>query len=395
MRRETFDRKLTGVISRREALRLLAVTAAAGVAAACGAPAPSGGPAPGTEALPANEPWAQEWRALVAAAQQEGSLHVQTPLGTGFRRWLDVFQQSFPGIAVEHTALRGSDFAARGKSEREAGIFSFDASVTSPGSVGRILKPIGAFDPLKDAVFRPDVTGDEHWHDGFASHFLDLEGRWYFGFGNEIYPIIHVNTDMVKEGELTAFKDLLDPRWKGKILQKDPRTEGAGYIGMSVIRENVGPSADEMFRQFYATQEVTFGTDDRQNTEFMVRGRYAISLGGINENILNDFKAQGAGNNIRLVLFPDLMATDPGDCLWNMNRPPHPNAAKLFVNWVLTREGQAAWSRELKANSSRTDVPVVNQEKLAPPGIKYNVQAEANDKNKTDTRDFIRTLLPR
>jgi iron(III) transport system substrate-binding protein len=395
MRPAEFDRKLSGVISRREALRVIGLSAAAGLAVACAPSAPSGGPAASGASAPANEPWAKEWNDLVAAAQKEGTLNIQTPLGAGFRRWLDAFQQAVPGIAIEHSPLRGSDFAAKGKAERDAGIFSFDAAVSSPGSVGRILRPMGAFDPLKPAIFRTDVTDDSKWLGGYASHYLDLEGQYYFGFGANIYPILYINTDVVKEDEIKSFKDLLDPKWKGKILQKDPRTEGAGYISMSVLRQNMGPEADDLIKRFYAEMEPAFGTDDRQNTEFQVRGRYPISFGGINDDILTDFQSQGAGTSVKLIVLPELRAVDPGDCLWNVNRAPHPNAGKLFVNWALTQEGQASWSKELQLNSGRTDVAPATPDRLAPPDTTYNFQAEKNDKNKVDTRDFIRTLLPR
>jgi iron(III) transport system substrate-binding protein len=396
MRSVTSDRKSARVLSRREALRVIGLSAAAGLAVACAPGAPSGGqPATSAGAAPPDAPWAKEWNDLVAAAQKEGTLNIQTPLGTGFRRWLDTFQQTFPGIAIEHSPLRGSDFAARAKPEREAGIFNFDVAVTSPGSVGRILRPMGAFDPLKPALFRTDVTDDSKWVGGFQSHFLDIEGQWYFGFGQDIYPTLFVNTDLVQDGEITKFEDLLNPKWKGKILQKDPRTEGAGYISMSVVRQNLGPPADDLIKRFYAEMDPDFGTDDRQNTEFMVRGRYAIAFGGINEDILNDFQQQGAGTNIKLVLFKELLAVDPADCLWNVNRAPHPAAGKLFLNWCLSQEGQASWSKELEKNSGRTDVPPVRPDRIAPPETTYNFQAEINDKNKVDTRDFIRTLLPR
>src|SRR5690349_1362331 len=140
MRRETFDRKLSGAISRREALRIIGLSAAAGLAVACSPSAPSGSSTSGS-AAPKDAPWAKEWNDLVAAAQKEGTLNIQTPLGAGFRRWLDAFQQAFPGIAIEHSPMRESDFAAKGKAERDAGIFSLDAAVSSPGSVGRILRP--------------------------------------------------------------------------------------------------------------------------------------------------------------------------------------------------------------------------------------------------------------
>jgi iron(III) transport system substrate-binding protein len=381
-------------MTRREMIQWLGITGVTALTVACGQGPSTQSPSV-SSAPTGNEPWAAEWNQLVTAAKQEANLAIQTPAGTGFRNWLEAFRTAFPGIAIEHTALRGSDFATRAKAEREAGILNMDVAISSPGSVGRILRPMGYFDPLKDAIFRNDIFEDQYWQGGYASHYLDNEGKYYFGFGADIYPILFINTKQVQEGEIKSFKDLLNPKWKGKILQKDPRTEGAGYISMSVLRVNMGPEADELIKRFYAEMAPDFGTDDRQNTEFMVRGRYAISYGGINEDMLADFQAEGVGQEVKLLVLPELTAIDPGDCLWRVSKPPHPNAAKLFLNWSLTKEGQTLWSKELQANSGRTDVEPSNPEVQAPPGTTYNFQAEKNDQNKVDTRDFIRTLLPR
>ena len=39
-----------------------------------------------------------------------------------------------------------------------------------------------------------------------------------------------------------------------------------------------------------------------------------------------------------------------------LNRAPHPNAARVFVNWLLSREGQTAWQKHTGRNSLRTDI---------------------------------------
>ena len=76
-------------------------------------------------------------------------------------------------------------------------------------------------------------------------------------------------------------------------------------------------------------------------------------------------------------------------CMAVLSKAPHPNATKLFVNWVLSREGQVAWQKYTEANSLRMDIPKTD---LSPNDIpqkgvnyfmlnsyKYNDQAGRKD----------------
>jgi len=61
------------------------------------------------------------------------------------------------------------------------------------------------------------------------------------------------------------------------------------------------------------------------------------------------------------------------------NRAPHPNAAKVLVNWLLTQEGQVAVSKQTGYNSRRTDVPPVSPSTVVEPGKTYpQVESEEN-----------------
>ena len=56
-----------------------------------------------------------------------------------------------------------------------------------------------------------------------------------------------------------------------------------------------------------------------------------------------------------------------------VKKAPHPNAAKVFINWILSKEGQIFYSRALGVQSARLDVPTDFQDPLSvrQPGIKY------------------------
>jgi ABC-type Fe3+ transport system substrate-binding protein len=60
-----------------------------------------------------------------------------------------------------------------------------------------------------------------------------------------------------------------------------------------------------------------------------------------------------------------------------ISRPPHPNARKVFVSWLLSREGQTAVIEQTRENSRRLDVPVMEADQVPPAeGELLNTQAE-------------------
>ena len=103
----------------------------------------------------------------------------------------------------------------------------------------------------------------------------------------------------------------------------------------------------------------------------MVRGQFAIGIGAIDEGIIKDFQSKGVGKNLKPVDLDDFDTVLYGDVLWYLNRAPHPNAAKLFINWMLTKEGQTAYTKWSQTNSRRVDVPPVNPELEPLAGRRY------------------------
>ncbi|MSQ28608.1 MAG: hypothetical protein EXR51_10825, partial [Dehalococcoidia bacterium] len=80
--------------------------------------------------------------------------------------------------------------------------------------------------------------------------------------------------------------------------------------------------------------------DLRQMTESMVRGSYPICIGGVQRIILDEFTSQGLGKNLAWVGIDHIDDVGGGsNIVWAFDRAPHPNAAKLFANWLLTKEG--------------------------------------------------------
>src|SRR5207249_4734449 len=87
---------------------------------------------------------------------------------------------------------------------------------------------------------------------------------------------------------------------------------------------------------------------------------YPIAL-GLNPLLLGQFQKQGLGKNLKLYHFPEMdTVNSSSSALWLVNKAPHPNAARLFINWLLTKDAQVVWAREVETNSRRVDVDDAN-----------------------------------
>jgi len=313
-----------------------------------------------------------EWDQLVAAARQEKTLTIATYAGTGFRKTMDSFQDAFPGIQVEHSQFQSAsrDFMPRLLAENQAGLYAWDVSTMPPHETLSSAKRANAIEPIRSSIIRPELLQDSTWWDGFEAAFNDPELKWGFAICRYREGQLWINTDVVKDGEITKFADLLDPKWKGKITGGDPRTKGSAYDPITAVRLNLG--RDDIVEQFYKGQEVTVSTDARQLTESMVRGRYPIGLGAVDQVILADFQSQGLGNNLKRLPLPEIDYLNSGaQNMWLMTKAPHPNVAKLFINWVLTKEGSEIYSKNVGYNSRRADVAPVDPESAPLKGVKY------------------------
>src|SRR6266446_6242618 len=360
------------VIDRRRFLRGVALAAMAG---------------PAARALAATSP---EWEGTVAAAKKEGKVAINTFTGQGYARVLKLFAQAYPEIKVDHTNLEPVEFSPRIINERKAGVYTWDVATMPTSTALQVLRPAGIFDPIRGAVIAPDARNDAHWRGGFEAGFLDRDRNLAYAFTLVRAPGVFVNVDQVKEGELKSMKDLLAPKWKGRIAISDPRTIGSTFWPLTAARLRLG---DGIMKQILVDQEPVLSRDRNQLTEFMVRGRYPIAI-GLNGLALQDFQAHGVGKNVKTWLLPELDYQSSGSGVWLLNRAPHPNAAKLLINWLLTKEAQIAWAKELQTNSRFVGVEPGDPQAVVPPGLTLlQIDAEEQLPELVKTQDIARQLI--
>jgi len=332
---------------------------------------------------------ATEWELTVAAARKEAKIAVNTFTGQAYGRVFKLFTQTYPDIKLEHTSLEPVDFVPRLIAERKASVFTWDVAIMPMTTALQVLKPAGVWDPVRP-IIAPDVRKDASWRGGFQAGFLDKDKHLAYAFTLVRSVGVFVNVDQVKDGELKGFTDLLAPKWKGKIAISDPRVIGSTFWPLTVARLKVG---DGIMKQLLVDQEPVLSRDRNQLTEFMVRGRYPIAI-GLNALALQDFQGHGVGKNVKTQLLPEMDYQASGSAVWLLNKAPRANAAKVFINWLLTKDAQASWAKELQTNSRFVGVDPGDPHTVVPAGLSLTqIDSEELLPELVKTQDIAKQLI--
>ncbi len=298
---------------------------------------------------------ADEHDRLVAAAEKEGRLALLGPIIEPYRVSLMQFARAYPKIRLDYNGSGASDFQSRIRTERRAGLHLWDVIVTGvSGAVFTRQLRSGWFDPVRPLI-DPAIADDRHWLGGFEAGFVDDARQYLYAFQAGYQRNIYVDRAAIPLSELNSLEDLLNPRWRGRIAMFDPRVRGGGHTVTLIIKV----LGEDAARHFLREQKPVLTTTQRQITEWAMRGAYPITSGmSPSEHAL--WQDRGVGLSVEpLVLPPDQSPWTPGNGIVGMlNGAPHPNAAKLFINWLLSREAQTDWARRGRVNSRRLDVPV-------------------------------------
>jgi ABC-type Fe3+ transport system substrate-binding protein len=316
-----------------------------------------------------------EWEKVLAAARKEGKVVIAIPLGEAYPKVIAAFQKAHPEIKAEPFSLHTRDFMARYHKEREVGQVLWDALIGGPDSDIYRAANQGYWDPIKPNLLLPEVLDTSKWRGGIDSAFSDKNRTFAFNYVRRITEGFFVNRDAVTESDLRDVDGLWDARWQGKIVWHDPRSVGAGVNGGLLITLNYG---EKRLRDLWTQQKIAVVGDQRQLIEWVVRGRYPIGAGLIERELKATFQVNGVGLNVKPLPLPGVIAANPGsNSIVLVNKAPHPNARTVFLNWLLSRNGQAAVVQAVQENSIRVDVPVPEPDRVPPEGKKtINPQGE-------------------
>lgn len=341
--------KLRHFIMTMPALAMLLAFQVARTEAAAAAPAKQSKAATATKATSQ-----AEWDSLVKKAQKEGRVVIYgASMGNAAGQLKKAFHDRYD-IELEFQVGRGSgEIVQRLLTERRAGLYAADIgngglltffNVITPANIALPLEPLLILDEVKDStkwrISRVPLLGKKKAiaaPASMTSHYITVNG------------------DTVKESEITSFEDLLDPKWKGKIIINDPTVPGRGsnwfsYMMLQLYGKEKG---QEYMKKLLANQPVAL-RDERLQVEWVAKKKYPVLVAG-KQTIVEGFI--NAGAPLKWVkLKGGAMLSSGSFYIYAYQDAPHPNAQKVFVNWMLGKEAGEIIAKTGGFPSERMDV---------------------------------------
>ena len=285
------------------------------------------------------------WQKVVDSARQEGkvTIYSYSMVGDVGLAVSQAFHQKY-GITVDIITGRGAEMAQRIKMEQLRRELVADLMDANPTQL-MYLKESGG------TVSSGDIP------------VLQDKGAW------QVYPLVadnqghilvhtllnysaNINTKLVPAGEEPkSIKELTQPRWKGKIAATDPAFSSGIYILLAtLLRHNF---VDQETVLSMGKNDLQLSVNAQTATTELARGTYYL-LVGLSELTFAPMLKEGAPIKA-IALQEGTVAT--GNAMAAINGGPHPNAAKLFLNWLLSQEGQTLFLRAQALSSPRKDIP--------------------------------------
>ncbi len=281
----------------------------------------------------AKPPLQQDWEKTLESAKKEGKVVVSIPASAELRKQLEEgFKRRFD-LEVEVFTARGSAAVRKMADEFKAGVRHFDLHIGGSSSAVSGLLDEAILDPVENWLALTEVKDPKQWWGGHV--WVDRSKKFIYSSLAYLSETIWYNTDLVKPAEIRSYDDLLNPKWKGKIGFLDPRTPGAGDSNWSFMWETKG----EEFLKKLAGHDLLLGRDQRLLAENLAKGKVAIMIGLTYYSYLPFVKASLPIKPLS-ALKEGTYATGGSGNLAIIRNPPHPNATRVFVNWVLGREGR-------------------------------------------------------
>lgn len=340
----------------------------------------------------------QSWEQILAAAKKEGVVSIIGPQGSETRDALtQAFQKKYPDIRVELQSMAGNQIGPKLLNELAAGRNSTDLLITGTTTALEALLPAKALVAIKPWLSGPNTQDPSKWRGGKLT-FSDEAQSYNLVFSAYVKAPFIYNSQLVSGADFKSWKDLLEPKWQGKIALKDPVGAGGG-LGNSTLWYSHEALGKDFMRKLFALKDLVMPRDDRQLLDFAARGKYPIAIGP-SDVLTNELIARGLPLKH---LNPETLKegtyiTAGNGSLAIPRSAPHPNALRVYVDFLLSPEGQLEWSKAAGFASLRRDVPKDHVQDILVPkeGMPYpDISTEKYVRLREEIVEFIKTIMPR
>ena len=289
-------------------------------------------------------PLAQAADVDMAAAKKEGKVtwYTSTPIKTA-QQLAELFEKQ-TGIHVELFRSGGSAILRRFMQEHTAGLNAADVMTTSDPANSNKLAAQGVFVP-----FKPDDF------DKVPAAGKDPNGAWVAQRLNMM--VIYVRTDTVKpEDYPKSWADATNAKYKGKLAMTDPSFTALQLMVVSTLSHKIGWDYYKKLR----ANDIMIVQSNQQVLDTIKRGERPIALGALDSYAA---AARKQGHKIKSLYPSDGTFIIPSPTAI-IKGAPHPNAAKAFANFMLSKPAQELFPKN-GGYAARTDVdPPADSPKL-------------------------------
>ncbi len=319
-----------------------------------------------------------DWPRILAAAEQEGVVVVaMSPSQARRNFFLKQWKEDYPDIELSLTNAPRS-FVPQLVAERAAGKFLWDVYAGGPNTGISLIKA-GLLDPLQPELVLAE-NQDLADFGGAEDAFFDPDKKFLLSLVIDLTaPAYNAKLIAPAKAKALGLKLLLEPEVKGKIAWYDPRTEGPGGPFLVLIAKVLG---DEALKRILTVQDPVLVPNLNEVATALVRGRALIGMGSKPREIMVPFKNAGLDVDIRpLGNTPETAyRTTDGATLAVIRSRPHPNAARLFVNWEMSKRISALMAKITQYPSRRASVPPPDPDNVPIRGAAYvDAQRDEND----------------
>lgn len=294
--------------------------------------------------------WQTEWERTLAAAKKEETPVVGIPASSELRKAMGArFKEKF-GIDVELFPSRGPENVTRIIKEYSAGVRYFDILVAG-GATPLSMVAAGAADDFQSYMILPEVKDPKNWWGGHIWEDNVSTKRYIYAFLCYTSETFWYNASQVEPQEIRSFDDLLNPKWKGRIGFLDPRNPGSGQNTWAFLWKVKG----EEFLSKLAQQDLLVTQNQRQIADGLAKGKLTFAI-GLSHYSYDPFIKAGLPVKPVPSLKEGAHANNGSGVVTIVKNPPHPNATKVFVNWLLGKEGQELYGKAMLQGTRRLDV---------------------------------------
>ncbi|MSP37800.1 MAG: extracellular solute-binding protein [Deltaproteobacteria bacterium] len=290
----------------------------------------------------AAESWNVEWEKTLAAAKKEGEISFYG--SQGYEKIFEIFQKRYPEIKVTSNTIRqGSEHGQAVMLERRAGKYIVDLFINGVVTPIQIFLKANILEPIRPQLILPEVVDESKWWSG-KHHYADPEAKYIFVFQGNVHGGENAyNTKLVNPKEFKSYWDFLDLKWKGKIVVYDVNRVSTVAHSLRFLFNHPDLGA-EFVRRFFSEMDLTYSRDARQMNDWLGAGKFPLSF------FVTDIE-DAAKQGLPVKVF------DPGQFkegafvgpsqggITLFKNAPHPNATKVAINWLLSREGQDTYQK--------------------------------------------------